>query len=227
MQQAIEALLRESLEDRKLNNQEKNQIRELSAILVKDPEMRAFTRNKAFQLVRDTSSNSQIDLQPFTWLEKVLRALDTFSTPLPPETTVGFSPGTDCRAIILSEIAHCRKTLDICVFTISDNMLSGAISAAFKRGVDIRILTDQDKANDMGSDVLSLKRQGINVLLDSSPWHMHHKFAIFDKARLLNGSFNWTRSATERNQENILVTDNLDLIGPYLEEFENLWTQHS
>ena len=26
--------------------------------------------------------------------------------------------------------------------------------------------------------------------------HLHHKFAVFDRARLLTGSFNWTRAAT-------------------------------
>ena len=25
--------------------------------------------------------------------------------------------------------------------------------------------------------------------------HMHHKFAIFDGERLINGSYNWTRGA--------------------------------
>ena len=46
-----------------------------------------------------------------------------------------------------------------------------------------------------------LARSGIAVAFDSSPHHMHHKFAIFDLTRLLTGSYNWTRSAAESNEE--------------------------
>ena len=35
---------------------------------------------------------------------------------------------------------------------------------------------------------------------------MHHKFALFDGRRLMTGSFNWTRSASEQNEENLIVT---------------------
>jgi phosphatidylserine/phosphatidylglycerophosphate/cardiolipin synthase-like enzyme len=35
----------------------------------------------------------------------------------------------------------------------------------------------------------------------------HHKFAIFDGKTLLNGSYDWTRSAFTKNEENVLVTD--------------------
>lgn len=51
---------------------------------------------------------------------------------------------------------------------------------------------------------------------------MHHKFAIFDGQCLLNGSFNWTRSTTESNQENLLVTTNPALVEFFRKEFERL-----
>ena len=35
---------------------------------------------------------------------------------------------------------------------------------------------------------------------------MHHKFAIFDDAKLWTGSFNWTASANRCNQENVIIT---------------------
>jgi len=227
MQQIIEKLLRESISDRQLDKEETVQLRELASTLTREPKLKAFTRNRAFVLVRETSENGTVCLEHFSWLEKVLKVLDTHASAHIPKTSVGFSPGTNCRDMILRELTTCRTSLDICVFTISDNILADAILAAHQRGVSVRVLTDQHKSLDKGSDVLDLQLSGVNVVLDTSQWHMHHKFAIFDQVRLLNGSFNWTLSATQRNQENVLVTDNPDVVQPYVKEFEKLWQQHN
>ena len=55
---------------------------------------------------------------------------------------------------------------------------------------------------------------------------MHHKFAVFDRRILLTGSYNWTRSAAGHNEENLLVTDEAKLVGPYLQRFEKLWESY-
>ncbi|MCE3254496.1 MAG: hypothetical protein K0Q67_3516, partial [Cellvibrio sp.] len=78
-------------------------------------------------------------------------------------------------------------------------------------------------AQDLGSDIARLVGQGIDVRMDNTENHMHHKFAIVDKSILVNGSFNWTRSATDYNQENILVTNEPKLVAAYSGEFESLW----
>jgi mitochondrial cardiolipin hydrolase len=69
----------------------------------------------------------------------------------------------------------------------------------------------------------AMARHGIPVRFDSSPAHMHHKFVVVDNQTLATGSFNWTRSATEENQENYVVTDDPLLVDAFLHEFERLW----
>jgi len=54
--------------------------------------------------------------------------------------------------------------------------------------------------------------------------HMHHKFAIMDET-LLTGSYNWTRSAAQRNYENILVTEERGLLREFTKEFDQLWSK--
>jgi cardiolipin hydrolase len=46
---------------------------------------------------------------------------------------------------------------------------------------------------------------------------------VADQSRLLTGSYNWTRGASEYNQENILITNDPKLIGHYARAFESLW----
>ncbi|MBJ6117137.1 DUF1669 domain-containing protein [Pontibacter sp. BT310] len=134
-----------------------------------------------------------------------------------------FSPGDDCLEAIITAIEEAKKTMKICVFTISDDRISEAILRAHQRGLQIRIITDNNKLHDIGSDIRELAARGLEVRIDKTRSHMHHKFAIFDETRVLTGSYNWTRSAAMYNHENILVTDNLSIVQDYSREFDRLW----
>lgn len=134
-----------------------------------------------------------------------------------------FSPGNDCLEAICNQMSYAVKTIDICVFTISDNQIRDKIIYALSKGVKVRIITDDDKTMDLGSDVQYLSQHGAEVKIDNSSHHMHHKFAIFDNSVLLTGSYNWTRSAAQYNQENILETTDEKSINDYQKEFNRLW----
>ncbi|WP_461491723.1 phospholipase D-like domain-containing protein [Pontibacter sp. HJ8] len=134
-----------------------------------------------------------------------------------------FSPGDDCLNAIIDSIDEAGKSINICVFTISDNRISDAIVRAHRRGIRIRIITDNQKLHDMGSDIKELAAMGLEVRTDNTSNHMHHKFSIFDEVRVLTGSYNWTRSAALYNHENILITDNLSIVQDFSREFDRLW----
>jgi phosphatidylserine/phosphatidylglycerophosphate/cardiolipin synthase-like enzyme len=55
--------------------------------------------------------------------------------------------------------------------------------------------------------------------------HMHHKFAIFDGERLINGSYNWTRGAANVNYENVVDTSASGLVAAFAAEFQRLWNK--
>ncbi|WP_289054337.1 phospholipase D-like domain-containing protein [Carboxylicivirga marina] len=134
-----------------------------------------------------------------------------------------FSPGSDCLMTIIKQLNKCTTSADICVFTISDDRIRDEIVSAINRGIKVRIISDDDKTMDRGSDMDYLSDNGAEVKIDHSPHHMHHKFAIFDSKVLLTGSYNWTRSASEFNQENIIETNNTEALEKYIKEFERLW----
>lgn len=139
------------------------------------------------------------------------------------ENQVYFSPGEDCVNHIIDLINEAYTQLDICVFTISDDRISRAIVEAMKNGVEIRIISDNFKIEDTGSDIEDLSRVGIPVKLDTTDNHMHHKFMIVDSKIVLTGSYNWTRSAALYNQENILSMDDEEVVSKFSNEFEKLW----
>lgn len=134
-----------------------------------------------------------------------------------------FSPGDDCLNHILELIDGCENSLDICVFTISDDRIKNALLNAHVENVAIRVISDNDKLKDEGSDIKELSQRGIAVKIDTTPYHMHHKFMIVDGKILLTGSYNWTRSAARFNQENVLSMQDADVISSFQEHFDELW----
>lgn len=134
-----------------------------------------------------------------------------------------FSPHDDCAGRIINLMGEARTSADLCVFTITDDRISDSILAAHARGVHVRIISDNDKAHDLGSDIGRFLAAGVGVRVDRTAFHMHHKFAIIDGRRLLNGSYNWTRGAARDNQENLIVCDDPRLVTAFSQEFERLW----
>lgn len=224
--QALESLLRTTLEDLRLSKQESYDIREV-ALTISD-EKRRFMKNRAFDLANELIDKDQsLASTALAWLEKTIKALDHVLLSQERVDSAHFSPGTDCQKRLLGLLNNAKSKLDICVFTISDNRLADAIISAHKRGVTVRVITDNDKTEDRGNDTAYLMEQGVNVCMDDTPHHMHHKFMVVDGTYLANGSFNWTRSATKYNQENILVTNQGELVQQFSAAFEDLWQAFS
>jgi cardiolipin hydrolase len=138
-----------------------------------------------------------------------------------------FSPGDHCRNAIVQHLNIAKKRLKICVFTISDDIITEAILRAQRRGVMVMLLTDNDKSFDLGSDIEQLSKAGISVKMDKTSDHMHHKFMIVDNEAVLSGSYNWTRSAAKFNHENVVVLKEEEMVKSFMAEFDKLWSEMS
>lgn len=222
----IDRILQQTLTDYRISSSEKKALADWIAGVKDDPNAVALIRSRAFDLVRHECLDPAAK-QMVGWLEEVVKILHK-----PEPRTAGtftsqafFSPGFECVSEVIRQFNTSRKSCDVCVFTITDDRITNSILRAFARGVEIRIITDDDKAEDLGSDIEQLKRAGIRVKFDHTPFHMHHKFALFDADQLLTGSFNWTRSATENNEENLIVTSDPTLVNAFVQRFERLWTK--
>jgi mitochondrial cardiolipin hydrolase len=226
-QNEIKTTLTQTFEDFRLSKGEKYALAEVFSGIADDPEALKFARNRAFDLLEEHFRVSHDHhSESLRWLEQIVKLLDQANeSQAVPRTAAYFSPGHECAGRIMALSKAAQKSIDVCVFTIADDNISDELRAAHKRGIRVRIITDDDKSKDRGSDVRSFVRAGIEVKMDNSPHHMHHKFAVFDGSQLVNGSFNWTRSASHNNQENIVVTDDTHLVAEFQRAFEGLWQQ--
>lgn len=210
-----------TLEDLQLTRSERRAFRQLLEPLVGDEHHMAQIRSLAFEIVNEqlTPENKSSVLE---WLEDILRA--TYEpVGVARVAEAWFSPDPACAGRIEQAFREARKSVDICVFTITDDRLTRAIIEAHQRGVVVRLITDNDKRTDIGSDIDELAGSGIETRTDQTPDHMHHKYAIFDGSVLLTGSYNWTRSAAHGNEDNFLLTDDARLVAAFVRHFERLW----
>ncbi len=224
-QKDIDRILHATLADMRLSRTERHALKDILEELDPDPNQLAFLRHRAFAIARDAVTSSADPRTALDWLEDIVKLFVPRPDEEPIATTARarFSPGSDCPDLIESLLRSARHRVDICVFTITDNRLSSAIEGAHRRGLKVRVISDNDKAHDKGSDVNRLRNAGVQVRVDQTRKHMHHKFAIFDHTTLLTGSYNWTRSAFRENEENIIVVDDPRLVSPFVTEFEQLW----
>lgn len=143
---------------------------------------------------------------------------------------VYFSPEDSAQLAIIRELQKAQKSLDIAMFVFTSRVLASAVLNAYKRGIKVRIVMDQEQAKEKFSSLYSIFVQvGIPVKLLSVEdkkfvkGSMHNKFAVIDRKTVITGSYNWTASAEEINYENLLIIRSPQLAEKYKEYFKNMW----
>lgn len=188
---------------KKLDRKQRDQLK--SMLIVKAKELNELRQNKVID-----------------WLELCIEIINEHAFHF---NRVYFSPGNEIKNEIQFLLDHAHTSVDLCIFTITDNELAGKIKGCKNRGLKVRIITDDEKVSDNGSEIQKLAQAGIPVKTDQSRYYMHNKFGIIDNKIAITGSFNWTYTATKHNQENLLATSKYEIVKQYTQEFERLWEE--
>ncbi|OMJ24497.1 Mitochondrial cardiolipin hydrolase [Smittium culicis] len=137
-----------------------------------------------------------------------------------------FFPSEKSFSALVNAINEAESTLDICVFSITDNDITNVIIQKKNRGVHVRIISDDDQAKGLGSDIYRFRDEHqIEVRLDNMSSYMHNKFCVIDRKKVITGSYNWSKNARKNNQENIIITNSAEAINGFSSEFDKLWDQ--
>lgn len=145
-----------------------------------------------------------------------------------------FSAHDDIQKMLIDLISKEQKSIKIAIFAFTDIEIAKALMAAHARGVTVRIICDCSCLRAKFSKISLLQKEGITVFVYTPAQEhlfindlMHHKFVIFEKnimnkSLLWTGSFNFTKSANTKNQENVLIIDDQHLIALYNTHFDHL-----
>jgi len=136
---------------------------------------------------------------------------------------VYFSPNGGCQEAVISEIKNATQSIDIAMYYLSSRGIAQALIKASQKNVRIRVVLDQSQEIETSSKAGYLIKHGLEIRYHLGFGLMHNKFAIIDAATLITGSFNWTLTAEERNEENLLIINDEQTIEKYKERFNYLW----
>lgn len=140
------------------------------------------------------------------------------------ETEVYFSLYDNPQKEIIKNINQAEAFINIAMYIFTDREIALPLIKAQERGVKIRLYLDKDQVDYQYSQSRFLVQKGIKTRISTNNYIMHNKFAIIDNRLLLTGSYNWTFSANNRNDENLMVINDPEIIEIFQNQFANLWT---
>lgn len=145
-----------------------------------------------------------------------------------------FSPDDHLQDVLIDLINKEKTLIHIAVFSFTNGEIANALINAYRRGVDVCVLIDNSGVQDRFNKIGRLRDAGVPVWIYKQAHtkriltdKMHNKFVVFGnnllhKPLVWTGSFNFTKSAVEVNQENVVVLDDRDIIERYNKQFTQL-----
>jgi phosphatidylserine/phosphatidylglycerophosphate/cardiolipin synthase-like enzyme len=137
-----------------------------------------------------------------------------------------FSPEDTIDTRLVDLVGSAKESVHILAYSFTLDRLADALVKADKNGVEVRGVFDRESAEEnTGADYFSLKKSGLDVHLDGESGLMHMKVIIVDNKTVAFGSYNFTASAENKNDENVLVITDEALAASFEQAFERIYTK--
>lgn len=128
------------------------------------------------------------------------------------------------REEIIQSIRMAKHSIWICIAWFSDEMLYQELYNQHTNGVNIRILISNEDSNK--KMIPKLKDEFETIVVNKWGYkefnRLHSKYCIIDNSIVLQGSFNWTPTASQ-NEEHLTVSVDRQLAEQYTENFKEIY----
>ena len=133
-----------------------------------------------------------------------------------------FCPQDNCEEHAIATLKKAKHEIVFMTFSFTADAIGDTLLQANNHGVVVRGVFEK-RQNDQWSEHIKLKENGIAVITDNNKYTMHNKVFIIDNTTVITGSYNPTKNANTKNDENMLVITNKEIALQYREEFERLF----
>jgi phosphatidylserine/phosphatidylglycerophosphate/cardiolipin synthase-like enzyme len=137
-----------------------------------------------------------------------------------------FSPDDGVAARLVALIQSAQESIYFLAYSFTSNDIGAAVMERAGAGVTVAGVMDAGQVNsNQGTEYDPFRQAGLDIRLDGNPGLMHHKVFIIDRNIVIAGSYNFSASAEERNDENVVIIYNPDVAAQYLAEFQLVYAQ--
>jgi len=130
-----------------------------------------------------------------------------------------FAPEDKVAEKLVPLINGAQKSIHFMAFSFTNQDFARAMSTRAKEGVEVRGVFETRGSDTSYSRYAYLRRAKLDVVRDGNPYVMHHKVIIIDGAIVVIGSYNFSTSADEENDENLLVIHSPEIAAQFEAEF--------
>lgn len=152
----------------------------------------------------------------------LLTGCERHDVSVPQGIQVYFSPQGGCTEAIVDVLNHATNSVYVQAFSFTSTPIARALVDAHQRKVNVRVILDDSQRSEKYTEADFLEHYGIPPLIDSKHAIAHNKVMVVDEGIVITGSFNFTKSAEEKNAENLLVINDPALARKYLDN----WHRH-
>lgn len=139
------------------------------------------------------------------------------------DINVYFAPEDNVEKIIHDRLEKAEKSVKFMQFSFTSDIIGEVMIKKFQQGVAVAGVFEKNGSDSEYSEYTKMKIEGVPVRLDKNKNIMHHKVIIIDDCRVITGSFNISKNANSRNDENILIIDSRNVASKYTEEFRRIY----
>ena len=132
---------------------------------------------------------------------------------------------SDIRPIILSALKGATHEILVAVYWFTNQELFDILCQKQEEGTKVELIIHNDCINnrDTGLAFQQFIDRGGQFFFSNADNPMHNKFCVIDESILINGSYNWTYYAENKNSENILLIEGEgSVIKSFKDEFHSL-----
>lgn len=134
-----------------------------------------------------------------------------------------FSPGGSAMDAIHAELNRATKNVRFMAFSMTDKNILNIMLQKKAAGVKVEGVFDTCLIPQY-SIYWDLKKNGVLTLGDGNQALMHHKVIIIDDSTVITGSYNFSKSAQNKNQENMLIIKSPLIAKQYVDEYYKIRT---
>jgi phosphatidylserine/phosphatidylglycerophosphate/cardiolipin synthase-like enzyme len=137
-----------------------------------------------------------------------------------------FSPDDNVDDNLLDLLNNAHESIYFMAYSFTSDPLGEAIRERAQAGVTVGGLMDSSQvASNIGTEYDAFRQAGLDVRVDAIDGLMHHKVIVIDGQIVVTGSYNFTASAEDRNDETVIVIYDPAIAAQFLAEYQRVYAQ--